>query len=165
MPRCYYHPNVETNLACGKCGRYVCPRCMVQTPVGVRCPECVQLRRLPTFDVRASHYLRAALAGGVLGGGMGAIWGLITPWLNFFWALHYAVVLGIAYLVGEGISLSVNRKRGTGLAVIVAISLALAMGISAVFSGGFSELRTLLGGIFGLVFVGVAFYIAIQRVR
>jgi hypothetical protein len=105
------------------------------------------------------------LVGGVIGGVTGAIWGLITPWLNFFWALHYVVVLGIAYLVGEGISLVMNRKRGTGLAVISAVSLALAMGVSAVFSGGFSSLHTLLGGIFGLIFLGVAFYITISRVR
>jgi hypothetical protein len=39
---CYYHPNVETELRCNKCGKYICPKDAVRTPVGYRCKSCVK---------------------------------------------------------------------------------------------------------------------------
>jgi membrane associated rhomboid family serine protease len=41
---CYRHPNRETAVSCSSCGRPICPDCMTPTPVGMRCPECMQQR-------------------------------------------------------------------------------------------------------------------------
>ncbi|MGC9334733.1 MAG: B-box zinc finger protein, partial [Anaerolineae bacterium] len=38
---CANHPNVETLLRCNRCGKPICTRCAVSTPVGYRCRECV----------------------------------------------------------------------------------------------------------------------------
>lgn len=38
---CYRHPNRETLVTCGRCGRPLCPDCMHHGPVGVRCTECL----------------------------------------------------------------------------------------------------------------------------
>ena len=62
--KCATHPNVETELACGRCGKPICPRCLVYTPVGARCRDCAQLRRLPTYQVPASYILRGIGAAG-----------------------------------------------------------------------------------------------------
>ena len=44
--RCYRHPDVETGVHCTRCGRPICPECMIPAPVGHQCPECVgQARR------------------------------------------------------------------------------------------------------------------------
>jgi hypothetical protein len=40
MPECAWHPGVETNVSCRECGRYMCPRDMVESPVGYKCREC-----------------------------------------------------------------------------------------------------------------------------
>jgi hypothetical protein len=40
--RCAYHPNAETELACGRCNTPICPRCLIHTEVGIRCPKCCQ---------------------------------------------------------------------------------------------------------------------------
>jgi membrane associated rhomboid family serine protease len=40
--RCYRHPNVETAVHCTRCGRPICPDCMIPAPVGHQCPECVK---------------------------------------------------------------------------------------------------------------------------
>lgn len=37
---CARHPKTETLLRCGRCGTPICPRCMVQSGVGIRCPDC-----------------------------------------------------------------------------------------------------------------------------
>ena len=44
MPACYRHPDRETNVACSRCARPICPDCMISTPVGMRCPECARER-------------------------------------------------------------------------------------------------------------------------
>jgi membrane associated rhomboid family serine protease len=41
---CYRHPDRETRVSCSSCGRPICPDCMTPTPVGMRCPECMQQR-------------------------------------------------------------------------------------------------------------------------
>jgi membrane associated rhomboid family serine protease len=37
--RCYRHPDRETYVSCFDCGRGICPDCMTQGPVGIRCPD------------------------------------------------------------------------------------------------------------------------------
>jgi membrane associated rhomboid family serine protease len=39
--QCYRHPGVETGVHCTRCGRPICPDCMIPAPVGHQCPECV----------------------------------------------------------------------------------------------------------------------------
>ena len=158
LHRCATHPDVETGLACGRCGKYICPRCMIQTPVGARCSECARVTKLPTYDVRPSYYFRAATAGGITAVVAGIVWGLLLslhipflPWLS-------AIAAG--YVVGEAISLAVNRKRGTGLAVVAGASMTLAALLSGLLGSVF-----ILGNIFGIFSLGIAFYIAINRVR
>jgi membrane associated rhomboid family serine protease len=41
---CYRHPTRETGVSCSSCGRPICPECMTPTPVGMRCPECMNQR-------------------------------------------------------------------------------------------------------------------------
>ena len=120
---------------------------------GVSLPRLRASNRHPTFDVQPSYYLRASLAGGVVGIVGGVIWGLalgvpFLPWL---------VAIGVGYFVGEAVSLASNRKRGTGLAVTAGGSVALAAVVMLLIAGGFN--------IFLLLAVALAIYIAVNRVR
>src|SRR5262249_39531497 len=38
---CYRHPHEATGVHCTRCGRPICPECMIPAPVGYQCPECV----------------------------------------------------------------------------------------------------------------------------
>ena len=159
---CHFHPNVETGVACNKCGRYICPRDMVQTPVGIRCKECAQIRKMPTFDVTPTYYLRAGLTGGAVGIVAGIIWGLVLS----LWAgipfLPWIIALGVGYIIGETISQATNRKRGPGLAIIAGVSVVLA----AIASGFIIPSVLILFDIFfRLLILAVAIYVAVSRVR
>jgi hypothetical protein len=131
--RCAYHPDVETNLRCGKCDKPICPKCMVQTPVGARCPDCAKLYKLPTYRVSTKYYLIAA--GTALGMAIvcGAAWWLVRAFVSFTFfnlLLNLILAAGAGYAVGEVVSLSVNRKRGTGLAVIGGVAVVISYLVS-----------------------------------
>jgi hypothetical protein len=57
---CAVHPTVETTLRCNRCGRYMCTRCAVLTPVGYRCKQCVHQQQDVFFGATQRDYLVAA---------------------------------------------------------------------------------------------------------
>jgi hypothetical protein len=156
MPKCKRHSQVETNLACGKCGDPICSKCMVETPVGARCPTCAGLTRIPTYRVSKIYYLRAIGAGlgaAILGG---IIWGFVLPFLGFF---SFLLAAGIGYGIGELISLSVNRKSGTGLAVVGGLFVILSYVIS-LFILGIPHFSVL-----GIIGPAIGVFVCIARLR
>lgn len=58
---CTVHPNVETSLRCNKCGRPMCTKCAVRTPVGYRCKECVRGQQDVYFTAGLSNQVIQAL--------------------------------------------------------------------------------------------------------
>ena len=134
MAKCVRHPKIETNLTCSKCGDPICPKCMIQTPVGARCPKCAKLSRVPTYQVSGIYYLRAAGAGLILAIVGGLIWGFIRS-ISFSSFFNFIIAAAIGYGIGEGISFAVNRKAGIGLSVIGGFAMVLSYGISSFVFG------------------------------
>jgi hypothetical protein len=56
---CTVHPSVETSLRCNRCGRPMCTKCAVLTPVGYRCKECVREQQDRFFDAQMLDYFLA----------------------------------------------------------------------------------------------------------
>ena len=163
--RCARHPEVETTLRCGKCGTPICPRCMVQTPVGARCLDCAKLYKLPTYRMSSAYYLRAA--GAALGVAViiGLIWGVIDRFLLSFFYGFFSLILaaGVGYVIGEVVSLAVNRKRGAWLAVIGSMAMVIAYLVNILTFGilSFSPLAI----IFDIIGIGIGVYMAVTRLR
>jgi len=159
--KCSYHPDVDTELRCGKCGKPICPDCLVQTPVGARCPECGRLQKLPTFNVTRQYYLRAILAAIGMAFACGAAWWaakVMMPVIYF----NFLLASGFGYAIGEVIGRSVNRKRGKGLALIAGIAVGIAYLISILPPWGIGVGRF---SIFGPLAVALGVWIAVNRVR
>ena len=164
--RCAAHPDTETNLKCGKCGKPICPRCLVQTAVGARCRECAGQYKLPTYRVSAGHYLKAGGVALVVAVVCGIVWGIIESLLPFrFFTL--IVGGGIGYLIGEAVSRAVNRKRGKALAVIGSLAVVVSYIMTfAVYLVRFGFIP--LGGLswlFTLGAIGIGIWIAMNRLR
>ncbi len=164
--KCATHPDVETNLRCGKCGKLICPKCQVQTPVGARCPDCAKSYKLPTFRVSTKHYLRAVGTGLGMAIICGIAWGAVMGLVPFFY-LNLLLAPGIGYAIGEVISLSVNRKRGTGLAIIAGIAMAISFLVTILFfPRGFSfVLSNILYLVLDLAALALGIFVAVTRLR
>ena len=162
--KCATHLEVETNLRCGKCGELICPRCMVQTLVGARCRDCARLYKLPTYRVSTGYYLRAI--GTALGMAIvcGTVWGLVRIFIPFF-LLNILIAAGVGYAIGRVVSLSVNRKRGTGLAVTAGIGVAISYFVSLSAPWGPSFALIGFRFIIGLLALALGIYVAVTRLR
>lgn len=100
--QCATHPQVETYLRCSKCGKAICPQCMVSTPVGYRCRDCAVLRTMPRYNLRGGQMLRAVAAaiGLVFAGGIA--WAIVFR--TGFLMLQVIAGAGIGWLIAEGVS-------------------------------------------------------------
>ena len=160
--RCATHPKVETNLRCGKCGKPICPKCLVQTPVGARCPDCAKLDKLPTYRVSIKHYLRAVGTGLGMAVVCGAAWGAIE-WVIPFFSFNLLLAPAAGYAIGEVVSLSVNRKRGTALAIVAGIAVVVSYLITFLFPGGLPF--GLFYILYHLLALALGVFVAITRLR
>ena len=112
---CADHPDVETRLRCSRCGKPICPRCGVRTPVGMRCPDCAGTRS--SVAANPTQTLVAAGAGLAVATFAGVGWGLFPDW-GFYWAL----LLGFGSV--ETMVRFLRKQRGTDLqAIAVAIAI------------------------------------------
>lgn len=113
---CTVHPDRATTLRCNKCGRPMCAKCAVLTPVGYRCHECVRGIQAGYYKATQNDYLIIfAVCAGLTGVGA-AIFSAIHLGLLFTFIL--ALPLGGA--IGEGALRLTSRRRGRQSAYIAA---------------------------------------------
>lgn len=161
---CARHPQVETVLRCGRCGTPICPRCLVQTPVGARCPTCANVRRLPTIEVKPIFLVRGLAAAIAAGLAVGGFWGFATSGRGAgavgFFIIFVAIAIGWA--VGEAVSIATNRKRGPALQATAIFGVVLAYLVHNVVAGG-AVLPA--GDIWGYLATVLAAVFAAQRLQ
>jgi len=95
----------------------------------------------------------------------GIVWGVIE-WIIPFFSLNLLLGPATGYAIGEIISRSVNRKRGTGLAIIASMAVAISYLITFLFPGGFPFIPlNLLRSAFSLIALALGIYVAVTRLR
>ena len=144
--RCSYHPSVETRLRCSRCGKPICPRCGVRTPVGLRCPECAGVRGLPTYATSRPVLGRAAAAGLAVALPVGLLWGFGPEW-------QFYLALALGFGVAEAMARASNQKRGRDLQLVAMAMVALGLVISRVVLAqrlgiGWADVNALSGAVF-----------------
>jgi hypothetical protein len=121
---CANHPQVQTVVSCGRCDKPLCPRCMIYTPVGVRCRDCAQLRRLPQYTLTPRVYARVLPTAAALALTCGFLLSLV-PRLGLLAGIVIGVLIGV--LVSDALGRVSGYKRGrtmqaiAGATVIVSI--------------------------------------------
>jgi len=102
---CANHPRTPTSLRCNKCGKLICVKCAVRTPVGYRCRECVSQQQQVFETARWYDYVLAVVLAAPLAGLAGAV--LLN--LSYFVIFLAPVAGGI---VAEIVRWAVRRRRG-----------------------------------------------------
>ena len=122
---CANHPATETLLRCSKCDKPICVRCGIRTPVGIRCRECAQLRRAPSYVLGPQHYGLAA----VVALPVSFLAGLVMQYVGMFFAFFLGGAVG--GLIAEAVYRATGGKRGRPLALLVSASILVGALLSA----------------------------------
>ena len=163
---CANHPSTETLLRCNKCGKPICMKCAVQTPVGYRCTECIHQQQNVYFNAGSNDNFVALGVGFVVSAIAAPIMGMLLSGLGLYFGLIIAFVAGSGAggLLAKIIRWAVGRRRGRHIP-----TFALAGIIGGVLIG--SLVFALLIGRFvlfyptTLLFTGLAIVAAYQQLR
>lgn len=109
-PRCFYHPDREAYLFCGRCGRPLCPDCVHHGPTGVRCRECIT----PSPRARGVPSPRQVRNASLAALGTTAAAGTILGLLSF---VNLLSTLALGFAVGSAAWLAAGRHRGVQIQV------------------------------------------------
>lgn len=143
---CIDHPHRETVLRCNLCEAPVCTDCVVRTPVGFRCKECIKAQQATFYNALWYDYPLAALVALVLS----VPAAVITSRLGWWFALIISPIAGS--LIGGVVHRAIGGRRGSYTWLIVAVCIVL---------GAFVALTVRLGalltiGIYAFMATGAA---------
>lgn len=190
-PVCPVHPDRVSYITCTRCGRPMCPDCMVQAPVGFQCRECVAAAsgRVPQpTTVAGGRPIAKPMVTYVLIGinlvafafqfvlGVDEVAGELGMWPvgiavgNEWWrlltsAFLHGSFLHIAFNMYVLFALGPTLERVLGHGRFLVLYLVSALG-GAIASYAFSDIRTLSVGASGAIFgLMGALVIAGRRLR
>ncbi len=154
---CLKDPTVETALRCQRCDDPICPRCMVQSPVGAKCRACARVMRSPIYKLSTAQFTRSFAAASIGGVGTGLVWGLVLlPFTVGFFSIFLGAGLGYAFT--RLLEWASGRKRGPVMIGLAIMGISIAWGMTLLFV----EPRFAL---YGLVAVGIGIYFSYQNLR
>lgn len=154
---CARHAGVETALRCSRCETPICPSCLIQSPVGARCPDCARVIRAPMYVLSGQTMLRAGLAAAIGGIVMGLLWALILlPFTRGFFGLIVGVGLGYGFT--RLLEFATGGKRGPGMIAFAIGGIVLAWAVLVLLAGSQFAL-------WGLIAAGIGVWFAYQNLR
>ena len=127
-PTCVNHPKVETRLTCSSCGDPICPRCMVATAVGQKCPRCARQSGRAKGNPETMLLARAFGAGLAVAAAAGLIMLLVS-----FASLLLAAAHG--FLVGATVRWAARRRTHGRLGLAAAAAVVVGLGGVALLLG------------------------------
>ena len=147
---CINHPQRETALRCNRCGAPVCTSCIVRTPVGFRCRECIKAQQAGFYSARW-YDLPVAILLSLALSVPAAVMAIVAGW---WFAMILSPIAG--GLIGGIVHRVLGRRRGrwTWLAVVLGIVVGAlaAVSVMALF-GSYNLLST---GIYAATAAGAA---------
>jgi hypothetical protein len=157
---CANHPTVATHLRCNRCGKAICSKCAVRTPVGYRCKECVREQQQVFETASTIDYPIAFIISAVVG--FAATW--LLTFLGIFGLLVApAVGVGVAEVVRRAVRGHRARHLPTAAAVGAAVGAApfIVRGVIE-FVLSLSGLQGLWWGALGLLWPAVYAFLIVS---
>ena len=169
---CLRHTDTTSNLGCSRCGDLICPECLVQSPVGARCPDCATIGQAPIFRATPTE-LSAAITLSIAGGFVfGIIYGILV-WILWILPLGFTIgnvlasfifALGAAP-IGEYIRRVGKYKLDTRLRIVAAFTMFIVWIIGFIVASTFGVWNGLFLNIVAYLGLGIGIYVAMNRLR
>ena len=169
---CLRHPDTPSNLRCGRCGDLICPQCMVQSPVGARCPDCANIGRAPIFRSTPTEFTTtiALSLGASIGFGVAyavIVWVLWNLPLGFsIGNVAASLVIGLGGApIGEFVRRAGKYKLDARLRYVAAITVFLTWIVGITVATIFGVWSGIFLNIISYIGLGIGIYVAMNRVR
>lgn len=104
---CANHPWRKTVLRCNRCGKAVCQACIVLTPVGYRCKQCIQEQQKVYENIKWLDYVITILISAFITGSLGLF--MSTPSVCSV-CIFLSPVVGV--IIAEITSRIFHNRRG-----------------------------------------------------
>lgn len=145
--KCAYHPDVETNVSCANCGKPICPKDMVYTPVGIKCKECARPVGRMTAHGKPRDYAMAGAVGvaAAIGGGIA-----LGELLRFVGIGTFILTLAYGYGVGEASSWAARRNGGLAYQLIAGTATLTGVAVAGLLSGVLFSPFFIAAGVFAV---------------
>jgi hypothetical protein len=145
---CFYHPDRETRVTCGRCGRPLCPDCVRHGATGVRCQECITPSPRERGLANPQQIRNAALAafGTAVAGGLALA---VIGWVSFLPSALLGFAVGAVAFLASGRHRDVTIQAAAAVMALAGILLAAVL-VSAGAPG--------TGGQLSRVLVNVSFF-------
>jgi hypothetical protein len=114
---CVNHPGVETRLTCSSCDDPICPRCMVATAVGQKCPRCARQ------SGRAKGVPEPLLLARAFGAGLAVAGGGAFLLLRVFPIAGLLISAVYGYAVGSAVRWAARRRTHPTLAAAAVVAV------------------------------------------
>ena len=136
----------------------ICPRCLVQTPVGARCPDCAAERKNPVFDPSAGETGKAVAAAAITAIAVAVLaWGLLIAVPGFVGRYVYILAPAAAgWIIGSVTYRASGFKRNLKLQVVSGTATLLSFMVMSFLMGA---------SIPGFIGLAVGVYYAMGRVK
>ncbi len=147
----------ETALRCSRCETPICPNCLIQSPVGARCPDCAQVKKSPIYTLDRKQFflgLLTAIGGGV---GMGILWSWFGSLTGGFFFLIF-LGIGLGFGITKLLDFSTGQRRGPIVITFAALGIIIAWIIQVLSIGIAISTPT-------IVAAAIGFYMAYQNLK
>jgi hypothetical protein len=118
---CTVHPTVEAHLRCNRCGRPMCTKCAVLTPVGYRCKECVRQQQDKFFTAQVLDYIIAAAASLVIS----FFAAFILSRIGWFFIIAFFIAPAAGAMIGRAVLQLTGKRRGRYTGAVVGTGVVL----------------------------------------
>lgn len=120
------HSCGDCKLSCVDCSAQICPGCMVQCPVGNRCPKCAGKFTSHVLAVTPLIMIKTLAAAGVAGFAFG--------WADTFLPLGGLFMMFFVYLGGVGIGNVVHKVSGHKMGPKISMTVVAGLVVGALLS-------------------------------
>ncbi len=176
-PSCYRHPDRPTYVACTRCGRPVCPECMVVAAVGHQCVDCVregaaavrQPKRVPSGAVVTYALIAINVAMFILQSSSarlerqlvlwspavadGEVWRLFTSAFLHYSVTHILFNMWALWVVGPPLERWLGRSRFLALYILGALGGGVLVYLLSPLNSATAGASGAIYGLFGATFV------------